>query len=614
MFYSLRLKVISLFGVSLLSLISCSDDNNPNESKPQVAAPAVVREAPAPVNVSAAPAAKVDQRAVRSIEKARDGTVAISTGWSKGSGFFVDKNCLVVTNRHVVIQDAEDVETLQESIKNTDEAILNIKREIRDKVSRYYNYEGSSHHKAMLEKIATLKNLHAELESKNEIVTNYRRMPSVEIKTLDGTTYNSWQIKESENHDLAFISIHNDKCSYFGENRSPDLTIGRRTYAVGSPIGLEFSLSSGVLSATRNFGSSTLLQTDAPINPGNSGGPLLDEKGRLLGVNTAHVEGMDGIGFAIPIDVVYAEIKNLGLSVSANEAAETAAKPAASAGIDYDRLRRLAEEKQESVTVDRDEIKRLCQSQFDEDKYADALKTCRQSAAGGDGNANLLVGKLLLGGKLGYQDKQGAAAAMEHAANADVVEAQQILGQMYRYGIGVQVDGQKTLFWLNKAAEKQNAEALNLLGILHESGIFVPRDVTKAFQYLKSAQEKGSLSAIHNMASIYQRGEVVPADPVKSFELYKMAAEKGFAASQLQLAYCFYKKVGTEKDYVKSYAWLTVAEVNQDGKDILGWDSQLAFEMRKFMSGIMSSNQIQQANALSKQYIEKYKSSQKLIL
>lgn len=94
--------------------------------------------------------------------------------------------------------------------------------------------------------------------------------------------------------------------------RSRDLRIGQSVLAVGSPLGLSGTVTSGIVSATARragIGGSQrpMVQTDASINPGNSGGPLVDLRGRVVGVNTAIATassggGNIGIGFAVPVD------------------------------------------------------------------------------------------------------------------------------------------------------------------------------------------------------------------------------------------------------------------------------------------------------------------------
>ncbi len=89
-----------------------------------------------------------------------------------------------------------------------------------------------------------------------------------------------------------------------------DLLLGETVIAIGNPLGLENSVTTGVISAPKRRlpdgqgGVSVFIQTDALINPGNSGGPLLDINGRLIGINTAIIQQAQGIGFAIPIKVV----------------------------------------------------------------------------------------------------------------------------------------------------------------------------------------------------------------------------------------------------------------------------------------------------------------------
>ena len=90
--------------------------------------------------------------------------------------------------------------------------------------------------------------------------------------------------------------------------------MGDTVYALGSPAGpvLEVSLSKGIISADkpREFGEVRFLQHDASINPGNSGGPLLDERGRVVGINTLKIKGTTGLSFAIPVEEVNRFVEN----------------------------------------------------------------------------------------------------------------------------------------------------------------------------------------------------------------------------------------------------------------------------------------------------------------
>jgi S1-C subfamily serine protease len=136
------------------------------------------------------------------------------------------------------------------------------------------------------------------------------------VRLNDGRDYAAVLVGASPSHDLAVLRIR------VPFNRPPpvpigsshDLEVGQKVFAIGNPFGLDWSLTTGVVSAldrslTEDDGTviDHLIQTDAAINPGNSGGPLLDSAGRLIGINTAIYSpsgAYAGIGFAVPVDTV----------------------------------------------------------------------------------------------------------------------------------------------------------------------------------------------------------------------------------------------------------------------------------------------------------------------
>jgi serine protease Do len=122
--------------------------------------------------------------------------------------------------------------------------------------------------------------------------------------------------------DLAVIKIESTGLPFLALSEPKDLHVGQVVLAFGSPLGLEGSVSMGVVSATarqvREDDTTAYIQTDAPINPGNSGGPLVDTAGRVIGLNTfilTQSGGSEGLGFAIPSDAVrsvYTQIRKDG--------------------------------------------------------------------------------------------------------------------------------------------------------------------------------------------------------------------------------------------------------------------------------------------------------------
>jgi S1-C subfamily serine protease len=151
------------------------------------------------------------------------------------------------------------------------------------------------------------------------VVTNYhvvRNARTVYVTLWDKTTYVGTVVGTQPDKDLAVLHIDAPKAKLrpIPIDKSSDLQVGQKAYAIGNPFGLDHTLTTGVISAlNREIESVThqairnVIQTDAAINPGNSGGTLLDSAGRLIGVNTAIYSPSGtsaGIGFAIPVDTV----------------------------------------------------------------------------------------------------------------------------------------------------------------------------------------------------------------------------------------------------------------------------------------------------------------------
>ena len=112
--------------------------------------------------------------------------------------------------------------------------------------------------------------------------------------------------------DAAVVKIDASELPVASIGDSEKLRVGQRVYAIGNPFGLVGgpTVTSGVISAldrtiqSQEASFTGLVQTDAAINPGNSGGPLVDAKGRVIAINTAIIPYAQGIGFAIPINMV----------------------------------------------------------------------------------------------------------------------------------------------------------------------------------------------------------------------------------------------------------------------------------------------------------------------
>ena len=156
-------------------------------------------------------------------------------------------------------------------------------------------------------------------DNAGHVVTNYhviRAGQAAKVTLADHSTWDARLIGYEPDKDLAVLRIDApaDRLRKIDIGESSDLQVGQKAFAIGSPFGLDQTLTTGVISGLGREITSIggrpiegVIQTDAAINPGNSGGPLLDSAGRLIGVNTMirSTTGISqGFGFAVPVDIV----------------------------------------------------------------------------------------------------------------------------------------------------------------------------------------------------------------------------------------------------------------------------------------------------------------------
>ena len=159
------------------------------------------------------------------------------------------------------------------------------------------------------------------------IVTNYHvvaNVDKVEVQFSDGSEFLAKVVGLDPNSDLAVIKLETNDLSFtpLDLGNSNEVNVGNYTFAIGSPFGQEFSMTSGIVSAIKRtvpsqnstFTIPNVIQTDAAINPGNSGGPLLDMNGKVIGINSQIITqngGNAGIGFAVPVNTAKAIVPTL---------------------------------------------------------------------------------------------------------------------------------------------------------------------------------------------------------------------------------------------------------------------------------------------------------------
>jgi len=282
------------------------------------------------------------------IERANMCSVYIKTVAGFGSGFFISDDGLIVTNRHVVRGSDRNKKEISKRIKDAGQQFQKLKQEMdkrkkridkyEQKITRWWRQYSSYKKEATTESDRRhLRNYRRELlEHEDELrmdkkqyqrvkeeydrklqefsskKSEYQQMRQEQegqykftVTLADGTKMSALLYKISDSYDLALLKIKGVKTPYLLPAKKSDTALGDPVYAVGSPLNLANSVTSGVLSSYRK----DHIQTNAEIYPGNSGGPLITKDGRVIGVNTLKLvtEKFEGLGFAIHIDLVFQE-------------------------------------------------------------------------------------------------------------------------------------------------------------------------------------------------------------------------------------------------------------------------------------------------------------------
>jgi serine protease Do len=238
--------------------ISRSDRSEPAEAAarpvvapaPGASSPAATPEARPPADPPprfyAAPSKPSASRSVRElVNQIGESVVQVRTPSSIGSGFIINEDGFLITNFHV------------------------IEGETQLSIEVYHQRDG-------------------QLERKS-----YKQVRIIAINKFE---------------DLALLKIEDKDAPKFKNvlmGSSDALAVGERVFAIGSPLGLERTVTEGILSTkTRQLGGELYLQTTAQINPGNSGGPLFNMAGEVIGVTNMKITFGEGLGFAIPVEAV----------------------------------------------------------------------------------------------------------------------------------------------------------------------------------------------------------------------------------------------------------------------------------------------------------------------
>lgn len=231
--------------------------------------------------------------------------------------YLVTKSTIASKERRVVIY--EGVETTAVNLTTAD--LSPIVEKIQDTVVEVYT-EAVVYNQFYGEYITSGAGSGVILSQDGYIVTNNHvidKATNIKVKTADGTEYEALLIAADEDTDLAVLKIDATNLHAATLGNSTNLKVGQGVIAIGNPLGtLGGTVTTGILSSlsrtvTIEDAKMTLLQTDTAISPGNSGGGLFNVSGELIAiVNAKSVsQNVEGIGFAIPIDIAKAVVQDL---------------------------------------------------------------------------------------------------------------------------------------------------------------------------------------------------------------------------------------------------------------------------------------------------------------
>lgn len=286
-----------------------------------------------------------ERKSLTPIEKANLATVSIESTFGAGSGFFITDDGYIVTNKHVVripektktesekkLNEAQAIlRTAQASLKNEKDRLDNAernqrqdKRSLRKAIAShgsqrqvtsmrrtikanggYLKLWRQSYQKRLSEYQLAKKEVAKARMQHHKIIKSMKTRRFYKVYLADESELDAYLVKVSEKYDLALLKINGYTTPHLQHIPSGSVAQGTNLYAIGNPIGLRNSVTSGALSAFRG----EFIQTNADINPGNSGGPLVTKEGKVIGVNTKKLIAphSQGLGFALDIKYVLQE-------------------------------------------------------------------------------------------------------------------------------------------------------------------------------------------------------------------------------------------------------------------------------------------------------------------
>ncbi len=373
------------------------------------------------------------------------------------------------------------------------------------------------------------------------LVTNYHVMEdafSMTAESDEGYEYYITGIKITDKEkDIAIMQFSAPTVMKPLDYSTEAIRRGERVAAIGSPIGLKNTFSTGNVSYVFTEDNVRWIQITAPISHGSSGGALFNETGKVIGITSATRSDGQNINFAVNISEAV-DLYNAwkGTITKLGHQPNLAEELSRIGDVYYDG---------EGVIQD----------------YKVAVKYYTEAADFGNSHAIYMLGKCYLNGDGVDQNDQKAVEYFTHASQIGNSEAIVSLGQCYLYGYGVSQDEYKARDLFQQAADLQNSDAMLQLGVsyLFPSNPSIQGDEKEAFSWINKAAMLDNVNALVFLGGFYAEGLGVSKNSNTAFELFSKAADLGSDGGMQLLGICYQEGIGTNINHDKMTEWYTKA-------------------------------------------------------
>lgn len=221
---------------------------------------------------------------------------------------------------------------VQENLGKTQESLSSLNSSIKNEINNLKASTSSDFSGVIEDSIVSVVTIRTDvaqgtgfiITSDGYIVTNAHVLSgarALKVITYDKESHETEFIGYNPTYDIALLKI-NGNFDKLELSSSDNIQVGEKVIAIGNPLGLQFSVSEGIVSGVDRVGSNGLevyIQTDAALNPGNSGGPLINKQGQAIGINNFKISSGESLGFALESDYIKEVVNTISQEELGNE-------------------------------------------------------------------------------------------------------------------------------------------------------------------------------------------------------------------------------------------------------------------------------------------------------